>query len=116
MASAVVATAGMTSYPRLQILVSGPQGDVQHTTTAIADTGAQLVCVAGPAFFKALGLSPGQLQRRAGLRDLANINLLTLRATTCHFRIPGRSTQQDVYFVSSVQQKIQVPTKIQVCR
>ncbi|KAK8372241.1 hypothetical protein O3P69_016142 [Scylla paramamosain] len=46
-----------------------------------------------------------QLQERAGLRDLAGINLPTLGATTCHFRIPGRSTQRDVYFVKALLKK-----------
>ncbi|XP_076058554.1 uncharacterized protein LOC143035571 [Oratosquilla oratoria] len=101
-ASAVVATAGVMSQPRLQVIVSGPDGDTQHSTTAIAGTGAQ-VCVAGPKLLKALGLSPRQLKGRTGLRDLANINLPTLGTITCHFSIPGRSTQQ-VYFVRSVRQ------------
>ncbi|KAK8390853.1 hypothetical protein O3P69_010520 [Scylla paramamosain] len=100
-ASAVVVTAKVTRQPQLQILVSRPEGGPQHPTTAIADTGAQ-VCVAGPTLLRILGLSPRQLQERAGLRDLAGINLPTLGATTCHFSIPGRSTQRDVYFVKSV--------------
>ncbi|KAK8381431.1 hypothetical protein O3P69_018484 [Scylla paramamosain] len=100
-ASAVVATAKVTRQPQLQILVSRPEGGPQHPTTAIADTGAQ-VCVAGPTLLRILGLSPRQMQERAGLRDLAGINLPTLGATTCHFSIPGRSTQRDVYFVKSV--------------
>ncbi|XP_045122674.1 uncharacterized protein LOC123511117 [Portunus trituberculatus] len=101
-ASAVVATARITRQPKLQVLVSGPEGGPQHPTTAIADTGAQ-VCVAGPTLLKILGLAPRQLRGRAGLRDLAGINLPTLGATTCHFSIPGHSTQQDVYFVKSVE-------------
>ncbi|KAK8377955.1 hypothetical protein O3P69_018692 [Scylla paramamosain] len=84
-----------------QAVCKGPEGGPQHPTIAIADTGAQ-VCVAGPTLLRILGLSPRQLQERAGLRDLAGINLPTLGATTCHFSIPGRSTQRDVYFVKSV--------------
>ena len=102
-ASAVVAAAGMMRQPRLKVLVSGPEGRAEHSTTAIADTGAQ-VCVAGPSLLKALGLPPEQLQQRSSLRDLANISLPTLGTATCNFSIPGRSTQQDVYFVRSVQQ------------
>ena len=102
MASAVVATARVTRQPQLQVLVSRPESGPQHPTTAIADTGAQ-VCVAGPTLLKTLGLPPRQLQERAGLRDLAGINLPTSGATTCNFSIPGRSTQQDVYFVKSVE-------------
>lgn len=100
-ASAVVATAKVTRQPQLQILVSRPEGGPQHPTTAIADTGAQ-VCVAGPTLLRILGLSPRQLQERAGLRDLAGVILPTLGATTCHFSIPGCSTQREVYFVKSV--------------
>ncbi|KAK8384324.1 hypothetical protein O3P69_009244 [Scylla paramamosain] len=100
-ASVVVATAKVTRQPQLQILVSRPEGGPQHPTTAIADTGAQ-VCVAGPTLLRILGLSPRQLQEHTGLCDLAGINLPTLGATTCHFSIPGRSTQRDVYFVKSV--------------
>ncbi|KAK8395449.1 hypothetical protein O3P69_006242 [Scylla paramamosain] len=100
-ASAVVATAKVTRQPQLQILVSRLEGGPQHPTTAIADTGAQ-VCVAGPTLLRILGLSPRQLQERAGLRDLAGVILPTLGATTCHFSIPGRSTQREVYFVKSV--------------
>ncbi|KAK8372979.1 hypothetical protein O3P69_012755 [Scylla paramamosain] len=100
-ASAVVATAKVTRQPQLQILVSRPEGGPQHPTTTIADTGAQ-VCVAGPTLLRILGLSPRQLQERAGLCDLAGVILPTLGATTCHFSIPGRSTQREVYFVKSV--------------
>lgn len=93
--STVVAAAGKIHQPRLKVLVSGPEGNAEHFTTAIADTGAQ-VCVAESALLKALGLSSGHLQEHSGQRDLANISLPTLGTATCNFSIPGRSTRQDV--------------------
>ncbi|MPC33543.1 hypothetical protein E2C01_026898 [Portunus trituberculatus] len=98
--------------PQLQVLISRPEGSTQHSTTAIADTGAQ-VCVAGPVLLKILGLSHGQLQQHASLCNLANINLPTLGATSCHFSISGHSTRQDVYFMRSV---LQVYLSLTACK
>ena len=64
--SAVVATAGMMCLPQLEILVSVPECDAQYSTTAIADTGAQ-VCVSGLMLLRALSLLLRQLQGCAGL-------------------------------------------------
>lgn len=45
---------------------------------------------------------PALLQRRAGLRDVANLPLKTLGSTKCCIRLSGRSTVQEVVFVPSV--------------
>ncbi|KAG0713911.1 hypothetical protein GWK47_015165 [Chionoecetes opilio] len=100
--SVTVGAAGIAPEPLLQVQLAPQVGGQTCTTTAVADTGAQ-VCVAGPALIASLGLRPALLQRRAGLRDLAKIPLACLGAAPCHISLPGRSTLQEVHFVKSVE-------------
>ncbi|KAK8403201.1 hypothetical protein O3P69_000382 [Scylla paramamosain] len=100
--SVTVGAAGIAPEPLLQVQLVPQVGGQACTTTAVADTGAQ-VCVAGPALMSSLGLRPALLQRRAGLRDLAKIPLASLGAAPCHISLPGRSTLQEVHFVKSVE-------------
>ncbi|KAK8373485.1 hypothetical protein O3P69_018661 [Scylla paramamosain] len=97
-----VGAAGIAPEPLLQVQLVPQVGGQACTTTAVADTGAQ-VCVAGPALMSSLGLRPALLQRRAGLRDLAKIPLASLGAAPCHISLPGRSTLQEVHFVKSLE-------------
>lgn len=100
---AIMASAQLAGLPQSQILVSQVTSDPQHRVTAVADTGAQ-VCVAEPALMNTLDPTPKHLSSRADLRDLANVHLPTLGASSCSISIPGRSTVQDIYFVRSVNQ------------
>ncbi|KAK8390692.1 hypothetical protein O3P69_010419 [Scylla paramamosain] len=100
--SVTVGAAGIAPEPLLQVQLVPQVGGQACTTTAVADTGAQ-VCVAGPALMSSLGLRPALLQRRAGLRDLAKIPLASLGAAPCHISLPGRSTLQEVHFVKSLE-------------
>ena len=88
--------------PLLQVKVSHDTGEVARSVMAVADTGAQ-VCVAGPDLMASLGLQPAMLRRRAGLRDLAKIQLPCLGTAQCHIALPDRSTMREVYFVKSVE-------------
>ncbi|XP_076063459.1 uncharacterized protein LOC143038319 [Oratosquilla oratoria] len=98
----IIGSATLSPEPVLQVCVGPLASKVGIKVTAVADTGAQ-VCVAGPAMMTSLGLKPAQLQRRAGIRDLAKIPITSLGATPCRIGIHGRSTVQDVYFVRSVE-------------
>lgn len=98
--STVVAAAGMMHQPRLKVLVSGPEGNAEHFTTAIADTGAQ-VCVAESALLKALGFSSGHLQEHSGQRDLANISLPTHRNLQLQHPWPLNTARRVVCKVSA---------------
>ena len=67
---------------------------------AVPDTGAQ-VCVAGTPLMSALNLRPALSQRRAGLRDVANLQLRCLGSAPVAIAYKGVTTVKDVYFVGS---------------
>ncbi|MPC56311.1 hypothetical protein E2C01_050264 [Portunus trituberculatus] len=97
--SITICSTTLSPEPVLQVCVGPLAIKVGIEVTAVADTGAQ-VCIAGQAMMVLLGLKPAQLQRRAGIRDLAKIPLTSLAAATCRIGLHGRSTVQDVYFES----------------
>ena len=66
----------------------------------VPDTGAQ-VCIAGTPLMSALNLRPALLQRRAGLRDVANLQLRCLGSAPVAIAYRGVTTVKDVYFVGS---------------
>ena len=96
-----VADAHRYPQPAINVTVAFTGTDKSmHPIPAVADTGAQ-VCVAGPALMSLIKIRPALLQRRAGLRDVANLPLKCMGSARCHIYYGGCSTEQDVYFMKT---------------
>ncbi|KAK3888627.1 hypothetical protein Pcinc_007352 [Petrolisthes cinctipes] len=101
--SGAVQVAGTSPCPQptLQVTVTSDRRKrVTCTVMAVADTGAQ-ESVGGKELLTALLLQLAQLKRRAGLRDVADMPLQLLGSAVCTVTHGGRSTRQEVCFVSS---------------
>ena len=96
----VIAEARHTPQPTIKVVVTHASGSDGAQMSAVADTGAQ-VCVAGPALLSSINLRPALLQRRAGLRDVADLPLKCMGSAPCHIKCGERSTVQDVYFMKT---------------
>ena len=66
--------------------------------SAVADTGAQ-VCVAGCAMLSSLSVKHRALQRRTGVRDVADLPLKCLGSMKCIIELDGRRTEQEIYIL-----------------
>lgn len=58
-------------------------------------------CLAGVNLLKRLNIKPLRLQKRVGLRHVADLTLKSLGSCVCRINLGGLSTRQEVYFVSS---------------
>ena len=94
----IVAEARHAPQPVIDVTV-GRMDTLTHTV-AVADTGAQ-VCVAGPALLSSIKLRPALLQRRAGLRDVADLPLECMGSASCRISCGGASTDQEIYFMKT---------------
>ena len=99
----LVAEVHRSPQPTVNVTVTRVRGDKNTHTYAVADTGAQ-VCVAGPSLMSSINLRPALLQRRAGLRDVANLPLKCMGSAPCQIVCGGTSTVQDVYFMKTAKQ------------
>lgn len=99
----IVAEASHEPQPVIAVSVIDKSGSKLAQVNAVADTGAQ-VCVAGASFMSTMNLKPALLQRRAGLKDVADYPLKCMGSAPYRISLGGLSTVQEVYFLKTAKQ------------